>query len=351
MIRPNVERTCRALFACLLSAAMLTSLPASAEDSAEGLLSKALEFYSGQTTSTSDLEKIRDVLDQIVAEHPSSDLAVSIILQEPVGGIDVIDMDNRLAQSVTGEAQISEPNPTLECINAALTAPPQQLLVLDLEIGASGQVLNIPNLRVPEAPDAAARADFFAVVTALDSCAPFSANLVDQRVELQIGLDGEASVQPISDGDSTNQSETQTQLVSESEVRIVATKDTEAALRLDKKKIRETQARLLLSGNNPKGVDGVLGNGTRGAIRAWQAQKGMVETGYLSESLLQILQSETSATYPVWFKEQQAAKVKAQQRKPQESGSRLPKGWYRDREGKDCRKVQFGLTMCRPYPP
>jgi hypothetical protein len=43
--------------------------------------------------------------------------------------------------------------------------------------------------------------------------------------------------------------------------------------------VRAAQARLTYLGFNPRGVDGVLGNGTRGALRAFQSDRGLPATG------------------------------------------------------------------------
>ena len=56
----------------------------------------------------------------------------------------------------------------------------------------------------------------------------------------------------------------------------------ERALGLDSGERRRVQRTLRVLGYDPGGVDGVLGNGTRAAIRAWQASRGVEATGYLS---------------------------------------------------------------------
>ncbi len=51
----------------------------------------------------------------------------------------------------------------------------------------------------------------------------------------------------------------------------------------------EIQGRLLALGFDPKGVDGKLGAGSRAAIRAWQKDRELAETGYLTFYQLELL--------------------------------------------------------------
>ena len=58
----------------------------------------------------------------------------------------------------------------------------------------------------------------------------------------------------------------------------------EKALRLDRRQWAEVQRSLLALGHDPRGVDGMPGNMTRNALRAWQEQAGVQITGYLTEA-------------------------------------------------------------------
>jgi len=55
--------------------------------------------------------------------------------------------------------------------------------------------------------------------------------------------------------------------------------------------IRAVQIRLTYAGLDPRGIDGVLGKGTRAAIKAFQAQHGLEQTGDIDEALLASLPS------------------------------------------------------------
>ncbi|WP_198662962.1 peptidoglycan-binding domain-containing protein [Cohaesibacter intestini] len=51
----------------------------------------------------------------------------------------------------------------------------------------------------------------------------------------------------------------------------------------------EIQGRLLALGFDPKGIDGKLGAGSRAAITAWQKQRELAQTGYLTFFQLELL--------------------------------------------------------------
>lgn len=65
--------------------------------------------------------------------------------------------------------------------------------------------------------------------------------------------------------------------------------DREAALNLSYADRRAIQAQLVKEGYNTRGVDGVFGPGTRGAITAWQEERGRLATGYLTEAQAEAL--------------------------------------------------------------
>jgi peptidoglycan hydrolase-like protein with peptidoglycan-binding domain len=52
------------------------------------------------------------------------------------------------------------------------------------------------------------------------------------------------------------------------------------------------QAALSVLGFDPRGIDGVFGDGTRGALRAWQRSEGLGETGFLTADQLSRLSAQ-----------------------------------------------------------
>jgi peptidoglycan hydrolase-like protein with peptidoglycan-binding domain len=55
------------------------------------------------------------------------------------------------------------------------------------------------------------------------------------------------------------------------------------------------QQALLALGFNPGAPDGVIGVGTRAAVRAWQKTRGLPADGYLTAALSHQLQAEAGA--------------------------------------------------------
>ncbi len=59
-------------------------------------------------------------------------------------------------------------------------------------------------------------------------------------------------------------------------------KQTEDSLSLSRDARREIQRDLSLLGYNTRGIDGIFGRGTRGAVTAWQNENGLTASGYLN---------------------------------------------------------------------
>lgn len=76
---------------------------------------------------------------------------------------------------------------------------------------------------------------------------------------------------------------------------------TEVALALDRDQRRAVQARLNVAGQNVGTPDGAFGPKTRAGIAAWQAQNGLMATGYLNSAQLQLLTANTEAGYRAWL--------------------------------------------------
>jgi peptidoglycan hydrolase-like protein with peptidoglycan-binding domain len=69
-------------------------------------------------------------------------------------------------------------------------------------------------------------------------------------------------------------------------------KQAEAALALSRDARREIQRDLSLLGYNTRGIDGIFGRGTRGAVTAWQNDNGLVASGYLTSDLVTRLDAQ-----------------------------------------------------------
>jgi len=66
----------------------------------------------------------------------------------------------------------------------------------------------------------------------------------------------------------------------------------EDALNLDRDARRQVQRYLTILGYDTRGIDGIFGNGTRTAIRSWQAAQGVAVTGYLNAPQLAALSEQ-----------------------------------------------------------
>ncbi len=69
----------------------------------------------------------------------------------------------------------------------------------------------------------------------------------------------------------------------------------EAALGLDRDARREVQRDLDILGFDPRGIDGIFGPGTRGAVRKWQEANNFVVTGYLDRAQRAVLRQSARA--------------------------------------------------------
>jgi peptidoglycan hydrolase-like protein with peptidoglycan-binding domain len=76
----------------------------------------------------------------------------------------------------------------------------------------------------------------------------------------------------------------------------------EGALELDRLAIRDLQARLLVLGHDPNGVDGAIGRGTRSAIRAWQATVQVAPNGFLNRPQYEELKQASESDLQEWLK-------------------------------------------------
>jgi peptidoglycan hydrolase-like protein with peptidoglycan-binding domain len=88
-------------------------------------------------------------------------------------------------------------------------------------------------------------------------------------------------------------------------------REAEEALRLSKADRQEIQRDLAILGYDPRGIDGIFGNGSRAAIRAWQGDKGFDPTGYLSGN--QITALDAQATVRARELEEEAARRRAEE--------------------------------------
>ena len=80
--------------------------------------------------------------------------------------------------------------------------------------------------------------------------------------------------------------------IREAPVQALDPEGAEADLGLSREARRSVQRDLELLGYNPRGIDGIFGRGTRAAIRSWQADNDVPETGFLTGNQVALLQEQ-----------------------------------------------------------
>jgi hypothetical protein len=174
---------------------------------------------------------------------------VKILLKEPVNGIDIAALDSELQATAT-----AEPAPA-PAATAASPAP-------------------APADPAPSTTAAAPIIDPFASGSASQNATITPSAPAQQLVRLPIG-----------------------------------TEQTEETLALDGQAVRDIQARLLVLGHDPNGIDGKIGKGTRSAVRAWQNTVDVSPTGFLNGEQLSALKAGSEPQLAHWLKEPKNAKL------------------------------------------
>ncbi len=125
----------------------------------------------------------------------------------------------------------------------------------------------------------------------------------------------------------------------------------EAALGLKRADIAEIQAQLTAMGHDPKGIDGVMGQGTRKALAVWQESQAMPATGYLDARQRDMLQAASMIDYAIWLGVPENKALLEKAAKPAQAKSRtLRNGWYRDSRGRYCKRILVGAWCQKSRP-
>jgi peptidoglycan hydrolase-like protein with peptidoglycan-binding domain len=95
----------------------------------------------------------------------------------------------------------------------------------------------------------------------------------------------------------------------------------EARLNLTRDERRAIQRHLALLGFDPRGIDGVFGPGTRGAITAWQRREGLAQTGFLDRDQIHRLAQQAA---------RRAAELEEEARQRQAEQERQDRAFWRD---------------------
>ncbi|MEL6958592.1 MAG: peptidoglycan-binding domain-containing protein [Pseudomonadota bacterium] len=106
----------------------------------------------------------------------------------------------------------------------------------------------------------------------------------------------------------------------------------EEALQLNRTARRDIQADLTLLGYNTRGVDGIFGPGTRGAIVNWQQENGFPQTSYLTRDQISLLNAQAARRQAEIDAEEARQQAAAEQREREfwaETGAQGDEAGYR----------------------
>ncbi|RYH10677.1 peptidoglycan-binding protein [Tropicimonas sp. IMCC6043] len=225
-------------------------------------------------------------------------------------------------------------------------------IVVEVEIDSEGKVASLPELVEPEQPTVEQRLIFVNLVTALESCAPYGAGSAG-RHRLAATED---DVRLVSDSTVAVPAPPPQGPIPGAASWLPGTPDTEADLELSRREKAELQARLMVMGHDPNGIDGMPGKGTRAALKAWQEANGIPASGYLDQIQMTILMQQSEPAFAAWLQDPAnretiesaaAAAPVAQKKASGNNRAKLPPGyfWYK---GRMCKKV-FGsrVLSCR----
>lgn len=95
----------------------------------------------------------------------------------------------------------------------------------------------------------------------------------------------------------------------------------EERLNLTRDERRAVQRHLALLGFDPRGIDGIFGPGTRGAIGAWQRREGLVQTTFLDRDQIHLLAQQAA---------RRAAELEEEARQRQAEQERQDRAFWRD---------------------
>lgn len=316
------------------------------ESSLPELLSQLEKVQQDDNATFEELEAASQAMEQIVIEFPSSDAAVSILLEEPYNGLDF----STLAMRLSSIEQDRGP----ECLRASLDSQLASDLEVSIDLNEAGSLTGLPDLLQPSQPSSEARLDYLRVVAALDECAPYGGVYAEGAYQVTFSSEGSVafqsiattetvtdnvdtvSIQPVDDIVQNNGYPPEFSLTSV---------ETEQGLALTRQNVRDIQARLLVIDIDPNGVDGVVGSGTRAAISRWQESLGVSETGYLNALQLQRLRDDTQTELGLWLQDASNARVYEPPAPVSLTPSRMSGNWqYTTTCGRTSRLGELQIT-------
>lgn len=350
-----------------------------------------------------DLTNALGIMDSIVQNHPGSPAATSILQLQPHDGIDFAGFRRRLtlAQTVQPVQPVQAPAVSatgvpehLTCLRSALSGAMSGALIINVTVTQTGEISGLPVLSMPPTPDQTGRRDYIKALQALEDCAPYTTLTVAGEYVLAAYTDGQVSLAaagpaipsalPTANAAPAQAAPTATfaplpiptptpapapipnalapnglpTFVAPPVAFTLATAQTEQLLGLNRQSIRDVQARLLVLGHDPNGIDGAIGQGTRNGLRQWQASLGAPVSGYLDAQQLAQLKLQSQPQLDVWLQSPQnlqaytqPPQAKARKTTKRRTTRRRATGWVRTNDGRWCRRLSNGRTQCQHRTP
>jgi peptidoglycan hydrolase-like protein with peptidoglycan-binding domain len=171
--------------------------------------------------------------------------------------------------------------------------PPLELESISGPAADAAITYELPRSTVPVPTEFAANTDI--VISLVPAPLPTPAPLRDSNADI------------VADGISARSMDSFVIPQTPAQPRIAASEETEAALGLKRSARVDVQRRLALAGFDPRGLDGVFGPQTRGAITDFQTAWGFPATGYLEPSVYGDLKQRTEGAYQALRRQAAAA--------------------------------------------
>lgn len=191
-------------------------------------------------------------------------------------------------------------------------------VVLRVELNTGGDISNLPDIMSPATFTVGERGLLREATAAIIDCTPIISGggekTIYGRFDMVINRDGLSltnvdafvgKVDVIPALESLEITEPEEEPADDSTAVVATTGEPatlamEDELELTRTDRREIQRRLVLLGYNTRGVDGVLGNGSRTAIREWQRDNDQPSSGYLDLNQLVLLREVSQDKYEAW---------------------------------------------------
>lgn len=302
-----------------------TTNPNFAQGTIDPLLERLRAIQDNENASAVELKSATIIVDRILKDFPASNAAVSILLEETLEGLDFTSFAKRL--DATLNAPPEQPSTTLQevvpsgqtqpsfdsaghlaCLTEGFTAKVGVAMQLQVSVDAGGALLGLP---VPLASDLSTtelRQTYLGMALAIETCAPYADWPKPATHLLNVSETGTISIPslpaPQTPPEALSTFDTTTFTAPPDLPNFdISSAETEADLNLARLTVRDVQARLLVLGFDPNGVDGSMGRGTRSAISSWQASIGVEPSGFLNQYLLGKLNEQSQEQLSAWLQD------------------------------------------------